>query len=38
MLYLVSDCTDMGRFGLLRYENAVMGDDYLERIRNLPTA
>ncbi|MDD4808079.1 MAG: hypothetical protein PHU30_06270 [Oscillospiraceae bacterium] len=31
--YLVSDCTDMGGFGLLRYDNAVAGDDYLEQMQ-----
>lgn len=30
MPYLVSDCTEMGGFCLPRYENAVVGDDYLE--------
>lgn len=32
MPYLVSDCTDLGGFGLLRYENAIAGDDYLEQM------
>lgn len=31
--YLVSDCTDLGGFGLLRYENAIAGDDYLEQMQ-----
>ena len=33
MPYLVCDCMDMGGFGLLRYENAVAGDDYLEQMQ-----
>ena len=31
--YLVCDCMDMGGFGLLRYDNAVAGDDYLEQMK-----
>ena len=31
--YLVCDCTDMGGFGLLRYDNALAGDDYLEQMQ-----
>ena len=33
MPYLVSNCTDLGGFGLLRYENAIAGDDYLEQMQ-----
>lgn len=33
MPYLVSDYTDLGGFGLLRYDNAIAGDDYLEQMQ-----
>lgn len=33
MPYLVCDCTDMGGFGLLRYDDAIAGDDYLEQMQ-----